>query len=78
MKRIILAILIAVSMYGCGKTRFSGGDYVMVSKGEADGLAGIVTGGASYCKVATKGDIPDQVLMEVVKTACPEYFSRGN
>ena len=47
-------IFLALLLTGCGT--FTGGDYVLISKGQADGIQGILTGGVGYCKLTVKGD----------------------
>ena len=50
----LLSLLVVPFLQGCGT--FSDAKYIMVSKGQADGLQGIITGGVGYCKLTIKGD----------------------
>jgi hypothetical protein len=49
----ILLISICLLIAGCGT--LSEADYVLISKGQADGINAIFTGGVGYCKLTIKG-----------------------
>jgi preprotein translocase subunit SecG len=49
-----LITVLCLTLAGCGT--LTGGNYILVSKGQADGLGAIFSGGVEYCKITSKGE----------------------
>lgn len=66
--KTILMLAVVIALSGCGT--FTDANYVLISKGQSDGLGGVFTGGVDYCKLSVKGDA------ELVSTMSPDDFKK--
>ena len=66
-------IFLSGLLAACGT--LSNTEYIIVSKGQSDGLQGVITGGVGYCKISVKrkGEepgLPENIDLNDVRLAC--------